>query len=234
MGILYGFFDAVFEPLINMGNHTAGALITILVLDVVLAFLLALVYKFLMNQKEAKKIKEDIKVLKEKVNEAKKKNDVNKMNQFMRKSVELNNKLLGMSLKPMLASMILVFLVFPWVNYTFNPTISMENVNGTYTGQLKYDNFTVPLEMNNSKLVKFGTYGTIGNREYININDTKWQIKSISFSKDKKVAKLKVALVFVNLPFYIPFAQRTLEWFGYYFLLGIPLNYGFRKLLKIA
>ncbi len=234
MSFLYAFFDSVFGPVLNMNSHTTGALLAVFILDVVFAFLLAIIYKYLMNQKEAKKLKANIKELKKKVNEAKKSNDINKMNQFMRKSVEMNNKLLRMSLKPMLASMVLVFLVFPWVNYTFSPTISFKNVNGTYTGQLKYDNLTVPLKLNSSNLIAFGTYGIIGRGQYIKIDDTKWQVKSISFSRDKKTAKSKVALVFVNLPFYIPFAGRTLEWFGYYFLLGIPLTYGFRKLFKVA
>ncbi len=235
MSFLYVILGNIFLPIMQIGNRTTGALLTILIINVLWSLLLALVYKFLMDQKKSKELKGNIKELRKKVDVAKKENNVKKMNEYMKKSMEYNNKLLRMSLKPMVISMILVFLIFPWVRTTFNPEIPFEQINGTFVGELNYMDLNVPLSLNQTTgIINVSGYGVVGNRGYIQIEDTQWQIKSIAFSKDGNSVKVRPSLVFINLPFSLPFVERSIEWFGYYFIIGIPFTYLFRKLLKVA
>jgi uncharacterized membrane protein (DUF106 family) len=68
--------------------------------------------KLLTNQKEVKKIKNEMNFFKEKMNKAKKSGDVAKAEQYMNDMLKSSNKQLKHSLKPMMFSFIIFITAF--------------------------------------------------------------------------------------------------------------------------
>jgi uncharacterized membrane protein (DUF106 family) len=91
------------------------SVLMVFVLSVILAFVLTLIYKFLGNQDEARKLKSDMKFYKEKMNEAKKGNNKDEMNKYVSEMLKASQRQMKMNMKPMFASMVLFFLVLGWM-----------------------------------------------------------------------------------------------------------------------
>lgn len=111
---LYLFFDFLFKPLM-----TFGPLWAILGVSVIVSFIFSLTYKLLIDQDKMKFIKSELENLREKMNKAKKNNKEKELKDLYTKSLAISNKQMMLTMKPMMVSMIFIFILLPWLKYAY-------------------------------------------------------------------------------------------------------------------
>ncbi len=93
--------------------------IDVLLLSIGLSALMIIVTRLLTDQKELKKIKNDMKFFKEKMEKARKSGDTVKAEQFMNEMLKASNKQLKHTMKPLFVSMIVFFGAFQFLGTTY-------------------------------------------------------------------------------------------------------------------
>ena len=88
-----------------------GPFVTELLISLVLSFIIALAYRFLTDPKEIKRIKEDVKSYRKRIKEAQKAGKQDEANRLMTESLKANQKMMSQSMKPMLVSMAVFFVM---------------------------------------------------------------------------------------------------------------------------
>ena len=112
--MLDSFFNSIFGFMINW-SPTVG----LLVVSFILTLIISLSYKFLTDQKELKKQKEEMTQLQKEIKELK-----DNPTKMMEKQGELMKKNLGMmkhNIKPMLFTFIPLIIIFGWLRVTYEP-----------------------------------------------------------------------------------------------------------------
>src|SRR3989338_2952709 len=110
--MLDSFFNSIFGFMINW-SPTVG----LLVVSFILTLIISLSYKFLTDQKELKKQKEEMTQLQKEIKELK-----DNPTKMMEKQGELMKKNLGMmkhNIKPMLFTFIPLIIIFGWLRVTY-------------------------------------------------------------------------------------------------------------------
>jgi uncharacterized membrane protein (DUF106 family) len=98
-----------------IGLHPA---IEEILIAAVIVFITSLIYRFLMNQKEAREIKIQQKEKQEKMKELQKTNP-QEANRVMNEILKLSNKQFKIMMKPMIVSFIIVIMVLPFLPEVF-------------------------------------------------------------------------------------------------------------------
>ncbi len=233
---LYGFYNTVFQPLLALDPYIALG-----TFSATLAFLFSVIYWFLLDIEKADEIKEKISEHQEKMKKARKEDETDKASKHMQKTMSKNQQLMKLNFKPMIATMLFVALIFPWLGSTFSPVVPMEEQsNNTFTGELEYAGSSVPVTVENSSnpavvQIESKESQVGGSIEALGME---WEIKKFgenggTFSIHEGTV-LKVSAKFVDLPFSIPFAGGALNWLGFYILIAMPLTFIFRKMLGVA
>ncbi|MBI1972305.1 MAG: DUF106 domain-containing protein [Candidatus Aenigmarchaeota archaeon] len=106
--------NAVFAPFISGGMFLALTTISILLSSVTTLF-----YKVLVNQAEMKEVRKSMESYREAANAAQKEKNITKMNENVSRMMELNKKYFSLSTKPLLFSLVVFALVFPWMTGEF-------------------------------------------------------------------------------------------------------------------
>jgi len=210
-----------FEPFIAIAIFAAIVLIII-----------NLCYKFLVNQEEAKKIKERVKEINEEMKKYQKENNMEKVKELMNQSMAESSKLTKMSMKPMLISLLIVIIFLPGLNNIYVKATPLNNNTGNVTidGEL----FTVQINSNEMNISSVnGSFNCEINKKCVlNHNNGIWYInyRSPGFMSQERVEFERVVLF---LPYNFPWIENDLGWLGYYIFVSIPLTIIIRKLLKI-
>lgn len=220
VAILNGFYTNAFSGLLTFNGLDFGAKLTVFLLSVLVALIITLVYRFMVDQSETKRIRVGLKELKGKMNDAKKKNNTKDMAKYMNQSLKLNNKMMKMSLKPMVVSLLIAVLLLPWLQSTYDKTIDLNS-------EFSYMNISTNVTVQGN-MTYFGGQA-IKSGEVVSLGQTRWQVKSI----DLQNKKVRLSMIFMNLPFSIPIVGKYLEWLGFYILWSIPFTILFRKLLGV-
>jgi len=230
---LFTFYDAIFQPLLAMGQYYSLAFFSI-----ALAGTFSLIYWRFLDIERQQELKDKLNKQQEKMKEARKNDNTEKVSEHMSKSMELNQKFMMLNFKPMLVTMLFVGLFFPWIGGTFSPNIQLEDSNGVYTGELEYASNSVPVEVENgdNPILRVGGQ-EVETGETFEAHGMTWEFKNAGenggwFSPDGYSAS--VAAVFVPLPFDIWYVGSALNWLGFYILMAMPLTFAFRKMLGIA
>ncbi|MBI2675460.1 MAG: hypothetical protein HYX24_03310 [Candidatus Aenigmarchaeota archaeon] len=221
-------------------------------LSLLLAFISVLPYKFLVDIKAFKAAKADIDFYRKKMEEAQKAKKTDEVNKFLDEMMKANKRYLSFTTKPLVISVLIFFIAFGFLSslYGISSFMVFHNFGGIQAqiGENKtiggMEGYPVRLEYRgnayDSILFKDnGTYSII-----IDANSDG------AFSEEKKAAGEAVKLdssswafevinnrtVFMQMHAYnpvIPYVGQNIHWFGWYFLLVIPANMFFRKLLGI-
>lgn len=230
---LFGFYDSLFQPLLGMGQYYSLAFFS-----VALAGIFSLIYWKLLDVERQQELKEKLSEQQEKMKEAREEDNTDKVSEHMSKSLELNQKFMMLNFKPMLATMVFVALIFPWLSATFSPTIQMEEADGLYTGELEYASESVPIEVRNGEdpvmHVEDQEVRPGENFEALGIT---WEFNSFGdnggwFAPEGDSVSL--SSVFIPLPFSLWYIGNALNWLGFYIIMAMPLTFAFRKMLGIA
>ncbi len=197
--------------------------LAIIIFSLILVFVINLFYKFLINQEEAKQLKQRQKELKEEMKTYRKEGNAEKTTELFSEMMQLNNKMMKLTLKPMLASLIIIAIFLPMVASFFDITATFEDNHATidlggnvYEITRSEDTFEVtgPAEFECNKTC----------RQYL--QNTEWNIRLDG-------NKIVFVRILVLLPFSLPLIGDDLGWLGCYIIISFILVMPIRKLLKI-
>jgi len=108
---MWELLDHLFSPFLAMNETLSIFLVACLV-----ATLVNLCYKFLMDQEEVRKLKQKQRELQLKLKEAQAKQDVEMLNKYFDEALRINVKLMRLMRKPLIVSLIPALLFLPWLN----------------------------------------------------------------------------------------------------------------------
>ncbi len=106
--------NIIFAPLISGGMFFALTVISVLMSSVTTVF-----YRIFVDQSSMKEVRKNMETYREAANKFQKENDTAKMNENVSKMMELNKKYFSLSMKPLLVSLIIFAVVFPWMGKEF-------------------------------------------------------------------------------------------------------------------
>lgn len=235
---LYGFYNTLFNPILALGPYMALG-----VFSAALAGLFSIIYWFLLDIEKQKEIKEKINKKQEKMKEARKNDEAEKASEHMQETMKHNQKMMMLNFKPMIATMVFVALIFPWLGATFAPSIELtQQANDTFTGDFTYNGKSDQLTVINgtNQTVEFeGQQTEVGGS--INAYGVTWDITKFGESGGGFLGTsttsgtiLSLNARFVELPVSIPLAGSALNWLGFYIIIAMPLTFIFRKMLGVA
>lgn len=109
----YLFLDAIFKPILGLQPFVAE-----LIISIIITFIITLFYRFLVNQEKLKEIKTKQKENQARIKELQKTNP-KEASDLLNSTMALSRHQLGMSIKPMFLTLILVSILLPWMAYAF-------------------------------------------------------------------------------------------------------------------
>ncbi len=228
-------FDPLLQPLLSVGSAHTGAMLTVAVVSIGLSGMLMILKYFLMDMDKHEEVKERRKELNKKMKQAQEDGDTEKTSEHMQEMMALQKDMFASQMKPMLVSMLVFFVVLPWMYTTFTPVVGLAAADGgTYTGDLQFNGYTQELTIENRTgtepvVIVDGEERQVG--ETLQIDDLSWRIRDITLTEETQSVRL--AAIVLNLPFGLPLVGDTLGWFGTYFLFVLPFSMIFGKLLGI-
>ena len=108
--------------------------IEVTLISLTLSFVLSLLYRFLTNPDEMKTIKKEMKFYKEKSSEAQKAGDAAKASEYMKDMMKASQQQFKQNMKPMMASMLVFFLILGWMHSTFASVLVQLPVTVPFAG----------------------------------------------------------------------------------------------------
>jgi len=103
-------------------------------ISVGLSLLLALLYKFLVNQGEAKRVKEEMKFYREKISKAQKEGNTTEVSKMSSDMLKASQKQLRLTMKPMLASLLIFGVVLSWLGSVYVNVVFPLPFNAPFAG----------------------------------------------------------------------------------------------------
>lgn len=222
----------VFEPVLAV---TVFAIIVLIMIN--------LCYRFLINQQEAKQIKERTKELNRQMKEEQKHGNTQKVSELMKELMVENNKLMGKTMKPMLASFVIIILFFPWLHANYgDQTITMENnmANLTIAEEMyiaQVDGDKVDIIKNSATVASFSASASEKDRRFA-LEDDNYVISyeqegGFIFTHPDQI-KLAKVVAFLPNGINLPLFGNEFGWLGWYLMVSIPFVMLIRKILKIS
>ena len=234
---LFGFYNTVFQPVLSVGPYLA-----LTFFSVALAGIFSVIYWFLLDIEKNKNLKEKISDTQEKMKEARKNDETDKASDHMQKTMELNQKMMMLNFKPMIATMVFVGLIFPWLGATFAPSVDLKQVDSTsYEGNFSYAGETNKITVINETEPVLQVNGEeINQGQQFNQKGISWKFKRFGEGGGGYLGltgsdgiNAKINAVFIPLPVSPPFIGPALNWLGFYILIAMPLTFVFRKMLGV-
>jgi uncharacterized membrane protein (DUF106 family) len=212
----------LFEELL-LGFNPA---VSVLIAGTIVLFIINIFYRILIDQKAAKSIKERTKEINKEIKEAQKAGNMDKSKQLLNDLFAENNRLMKMTMRPMIVSFVIVILLLPILSGLYGDKFAdiKDNAGSVYLFG-KNETFTVQ-------------NGTVSVSNGVRFSDRCdggdcYQIGSFKYEVSEQNGKVKFAPIVVMLPFEIPFIGNNLGWLGWYIITSIPLAFVMRKLMKI-
>lgn len=247
-GFLYDFFIPLLEPAFPLFDLLFGWVFSVFelsiapqislgLLSIVLAGLISVVYYILIDKEKYDAIREKQQEYQDKIKEARDNDDMEKANKYISENMKLQKDFMKVSLKPILGSMVLFFLIIPWVLHTFVPVVELTQQGDSFQGEFTFMDGRYSLgeiqAVNNTGEDYVLQYDneTYEQGERVEIQGMSWKINEIDTSSDQPAVKF--ALSFVKLPFGLPLIGDSLEWLGYYIIFQLPFTFIFRRMLGL-
>ncbi len=209
--------DILFSPLLKL-----EPVISVFIFSVFIITLINIFQKFLVNQEDAKRIKEKLKSLNEEIKQAQKDNNKSKSDSLFSELMKENNRMMGMTMKPTMASLVIVFFLLPWIASVYGD-ITPKLDNGA--GEIETDGEKYAISMSGNE-IGIGT-------DKCSL-PCRMQIGGFSWNIAYENGSLKFSRIIAFLPVNLPLLGSDAGWLGWYFLTSIPVAILARKLLKIS
>jgi uncharacterized membrane protein (DUF106 family) len=116
----FGILTTLFGPVLALPGWMAEAIIATM-----LIFITTMMYKYMADQDKIKELRDQQKEINKKAKEYQK-TDPEKANKLMGEALKLTNKQMRMNMKPMVASLVIFMVFFPWLRETFLDRVLIE------------------------------------------------------------------------------------------------------------
>ena len=130
--MLYALLDELFSPILAFGPAVSLTFIAFMV-----SLIMVISYKVLVNRELLLRTKERMKRLKEMTMEAQKSKDLTKIESITREMMELNKLYLKEVIKPLLVSLLVFIIFFPWMSKRFSGMVVLRLPLIKTTGNFK-------------------------------------------------------------------------------------------------
>lgn len=238
--VLTEFFNALFGPLMK-----ASPLFAIVCVSVIISVVFSLLYRALIDKQKMKRVKSELKEMQEKMKKARETKNEKELKALFSNTMKLNNEMMVLTLKPMIVSMVLFFIVIPWF-YSNYGDIEVKIIDGKgmlAIGGYGAENVTVSNEPSSAVLsFDFSAHAQkYSPGDKIVVADKTWAIAYNpdargffeKFRNEPPYGMLTLENVRFELPFYIPLVCSEIGWLGLYILVSIPVTMIIRKFLGV-
>lgn len=200
-------------------NYTPA--LSVLIFAAIILFVINIFYKILINQEQARQIKQRSRELNREMKEAQKAGEKEKSKKLMSEMLAENSKMMRMTMKPMLVSLIIVVILLPSLASLYGDRlVSIENGKGSVAlGGTDYQ------------------IGKTGNA--LRVGDTGCEmpctakIGRFDYKITQEGSSAKFAQIVAVLPIALPMLGNSFGWLGWYVIVSIPLAILLRKAMKI-
>ena len=232
---LYGFYNAVFQPILGMGPYVALGFFS-----VCLATLFSVIRYMLLDHEKADKIQDKIQEKQDKMKEARENDNHEKASEYTKEVFKHNQKFMMLNMKPMIGTMLFVGLIFPWLGTTFAPAVQLQETEAGYSGNFTYAGAQTPITVQNTteQIQLQIDRQTYRQGESVDINGFEWTFNGIQertpgllSGTEGTVASFNAK--FFDLPFNLPLIGGAVNWLLFYILIAMPLTFGLNKALGI-
>jgi len=97
--------------------------LSIFIVGLIIITITNIVNKKALGTEAAKKIKQEMQELREKMLVAQKAGNIEEMNKYLSEIMKTNSRYFKFTLKPLIVSMFLIILIFPWLRATYTGTV---------------------------------------------------------------------------------------------------------------
>ena len=194
---------------------------SVFVFSIIILFVINIFYKILINQNDAKQTKERTKEISRQMKEAQKAGDKDKSKKLMGELMSQNSKMMRMTMKPMIVSLIVVIILLP----------SLATFYGDKIVTLTDNKGSVALDGTAYQVEKSGSTVKVGENSCSMPCTT--EIAGNDYRILPEGSNVKLAQIVAVTPFSIPFLGTSFGWLGWYIICSIPLVIIIRKAMKI-
>lgn len=200
-------------------NYTPA--FSVFIFSVIILIVINIFYRILINQNDAKNIKERSKEISAQMKEAQKAKDSEKSKKLMGELLVNNNKMMKLTMKPMIVSLIVVIVLLPSLSTFYgDKTIALQDNKGNVT----IDNQNYAIEKTDNT-VKIGDVSC-------SLPCTT-EIGAHAYKINQEGNGIKFAMIVATMPVGLPVLGSTFGWLGWYIICSIPLVIIIRKAMKI-
>ena len=111
-----------------------SAFIEVTLISLALSLILSLLYRFLTNPEEMRRIKKEMEFYRKKSSEAQKAGNPEKANEYLKESMKVSQQMFKMNMKPMFASMLVFFIILGWMHGAYADILVQLPVTLPYAG----------------------------------------------------------------------------------------------------
>jgi len=227
------FFNFIFAPLMEQ-----GFLFAIVAVSLMISFTFSVLYLVLVDQQKMKRIKAEIKETQEKMKKAQKEGNDKEIKALFSNSMKSQNEMMSLTLKPIIASMLIFLIVIPWM-YTNYGDISVKIIDGK--GAFTYHDVGHNISVSGTKFTILGENQTYDFGYKIEFAGKTWGTSykpdARGFFEKWRNVPVYSTLTFENvrfkLPFHFPGIGDKVGWLGLYIIISIPSTMLFRKILGV-
>ncbi len=198
--------------------------LSVTIFSLLIAIIINIFYKILVNQNDAKQIKARVKEVQNDAKAARKSGDMKRSSELMSEAMKENSKMMRLTMKPMIVSMVIVIIFLPLIAELYNDIPVA--IDSTGLGVLKIDGQSYALQRNGNEL-KINDF--VCNMPCVtnNIAGYKWEVAAEGNG-------IKFARIVSTTPIALPYFGNDFGWLGWYIISSIPLMIVTRRLMKIA
>lgn len=195
--------------------------LAVLIFSIIILIVINIFYKILINQNDARQIKQKTKDISKEMKEAQKAGDTARSKKLMSEMLTENNRMMKMTMKPMIVSLIVVILLLPSLaTFYSDKMVVLQDGKGNVT-----------LDGTAYQVQKTDNNVSIGSTS-CNI-PCQTEIGKHTYKVSMENNNVKIAQIVATLPFALPFLGSTFGWLGWYIICSMPLVIIIRKAMKI-
>ncbi len=192
--------------------------IAVLIFSIFILVIINIFYKVLIKQDDAKALKERSKEISKEMKEAQKAGKTEESKKLMGEMMNNNSKLMRMTMKPMLVSLIVVMIFLPTMN-----TFYGDKFAGVDDGQISLHGVDYDFAVEDGSI---SVAGEDCNNCIVKLGDSPYRIAL----QDETV---KFAQVVATTPIAFPVLGDSFGWLGWYIITSFPIVVITRKFMKI-
>ncbi len=199
-------------------NYTPA--LSVFIFSIIILIVINIFYKVLVNQNDAKQIKQRSKEISAHMKEAQKAKDSDKSKKLMGELLQNNNRMMRLTIKPMIVSLIVVILLLP----------SLSTFYGDKTVALQDNVGNVTLEGGVYQIEKSDSLVRVAGGDCMTPCTAELSAHTYKITQENN--GVKFAMIVATLPVALPFFGSTFGWLGWYIICSIPLVVIIRKAMK--